>query len=235
MPFSVNIDPIILSAICCVVSFALCGIPFGKIITKLMVNVDLQDVGSGNIGTTNALRAGGPKVAILTLICDVLKGFICVRASIILILSACLSTSTYSVSDFNYGGAYDFIIALICLFCVLGHMFSPYLGFKGGKSIAVGVGVLFGFSWPLALLHLGIFIVLVALTRYVSIGSITTAALVGVTVWMVFPQASLTFKLIMAALGLCIVWAHRTNIKKLLRGTESKLSFSKRVTRRDDD
>ncbi len=226
-------NPYLIAALCCLVSFAISGIPFGKIIAKRFAKVDLQQVGSGNIGTTNALRAGGPKVAILTLACDVLKGVVCVRASLAVLGAWCFPQAGAATVFLSPGGQLDYLIALVCLACVLGHMFSPYLGFHGGKSIAVGVGVLFGLAWPLALIHLGIFIVLVAITKFVSVGSIATAALVGVTVSLYFPSATLAFKLIMAALGLLVVWAHRGNIRKLRGGVESKLSFTKRVDKLD--
>ena len=217
-------------ALACVVSYALCGIPFGKFFAKSLAHVDLQKVGSGNIGTTNALRAGGPKVAILTLLCDVLKAVISINCALPLLSW----TFGCSVASFYPGGSHDFIIAVLGISCVVGHMFSFYLRFKGGKSIATGVGVLFAINVPWALLHLGIFIVLVALTKFVSVGSIATAGLVGITACLLFPHASLAFKLIMGALGLLVVWAHRSNIKKLMNGTESKLSFTKRVDKMDE-
>lgn len=217
---------------CAVFSYLICGIPFGKLIAKRVAHVDLQKVGSGNIGTTNALRAGGPKVAALTLLCDVLKGVLCINASRFILANVLAAGDSAS---FTPGGAYDVVVAIIGISCVVGHMFSPYLHFKGGKSIAVGVGVLFGISIPWALLHLAIFIVLVAITKIVSIGSIVTAGLVGVTSFMLFPDASLAFKLIMCALGILVVWAHRSNIRKLHDGVESKISFSERVDTMDGE
>lgn len=228
----VPIHPWFFLGFCCLVSYAICSVPFGKIFAKGLANVDLQKVGSGNIGTTNALRAGGPKVAVLTLICDVLKAVVCINLPLSLLGSA--SVFNCPVTEFYPGGAFDYVLAILGISCVVGHMFSFYLHFKGGKSIATGVGVLFAISVPWALLHLGIFIVLVALTKFVSVGSIATAGLVGVTAFLMFPQASLAFKLIMGALGILVVWAHRTNIKKLMNGTESKLSFTKRVEKMDE-
>lgn len=229
----VPIHPWLFLGFCCLLNYALCGIPFGKIFAKSLAHVDLQKVGSGNIGTTNALRAGGPKVAVLTLLCDVLKGVICVNLSLIP-LSGVLGPFGVERAAFYPSGSHDYVIAVLALSCVIGHMFSFYLHFKGGKSIATGVGVLFAINVPWALLHLGIFIVLVTITKFVSVGSIATAALVGVTACMLFPQASLTFKLIMGFLGLLVVWAHRGNIKKLMSGRESKLSLSKRVDKMDE-
>lgn len=197
------------------VSYLICGIPFGKIIAKRLAHKDLQQEGSGNIGTTNALRVAGPKVAAITLAFDLLKGTVCMVAAKQVLL----------------GGAWDarvpvdLMVALVALACLYGHIFSPYLHFHGGKGIATGVGILFGFFWPLAIVHLAIFIVLVAITRYVSVGSIVTAAVVPVTVFVAFPHLAPAAIAVWALLGWSVVWAHRANIGRLRAGTESKLSF----------
>lgn len=216
---------------CVVVSFLVCGIPFGLIIGKLSGNGDIRNAGSGNIGTTNALRVAGPKVAAATLLFDVLKGVLGVCVSRIVIAHVAFGGNVAMLAP---GAPADWVLALVALTCLCGHVFSPYLHFHGGKGIAVGVGVLFGWYWPLALIHLGIFIVLVAITKFVSVGSIATAALVPVTVSIAFPYSSIPCKLLMAVMGVIVVWAHRGNIKKLLTGKESKLSFTKRVSKMDD-
>ncbi|MDO4595970.1 MAG: glycerol-3-phosphate 1-O-acyltransferase PlsY [Coriobacteriaceae bacterium] len=217
-------SPLALAIVLGVASYLVCGIPFGKIFGKLLGNVDLQQSGSGNIGTTNALRVAGPKVAVLTLLCDCLKGVFCMNLARLIISRLCFAGD---VSALLSGGGFDYLMAIIALACVFGHVFSPYLHFKGGKGIAVGVGVLFGWYWPLALVHLAIFIVLVALTRIVSVGSIATAGLVCLTVPLILPETSLTCHLIWSFLGFVVVWAHRSNIRKLLAHKESRLSFSK--------
>lgn len=197
------------------VSYLICGIPFGKILAKRFAHKDLQQEGSGNIGTTNALRVAGPKVAAITLAFDLLKGTVCMVAAKQVLL----------------GGAWDarvpvdLMVALVALACLYGHIFSPYLHFHGGKGIATGVGILFGFFWPLAIVHLAIFIVLVAITHYVSVGSIVTAAVVPVTVFVAFPHLAPAAIAVWALLGWSVVWAHRANIGRLRAGTESKLSF----------
>lgn len=219
------------AAVCAVVSFLLCGIPFGLIIGKMSGNGDIRKAGSGNIGTTNALRVAGPKVAAATLLFDVLKGTACVCLSRMVLANLLFQGNEAQLSP---GAPADWVLALIALTCLCGHVFSPYLHFKGGKGIAVGVGVLFGWFWPLALVHLGIFIILVAITKYVSVGSIATAACVPVTVTLAFPYSSLACKLLMSLMGVIVVWAHRSNIKKLMHGKESKLSFTKRVSKMDD-
>lgn len=224
--------PLMTTVVCMLGCYLACGIPFGLIIGRLQGNVDIRTAGSGNIGTTNALRVAGPKVAALTLVFDCLKGV------------AGVMVGRWAVARFGFGmppsimdpGAPgDLLLALIALSCLYGHVFSPYLKFKGGKGIATGVGILFGFHWPLALAHLGIFIVIVALTKLVSLGSIVTAALVPLTVYLVFPNISLPALAIWAVLGWTVVWAHRSNIRRLREGTESKLSFTKRVTTMDGE
>lgn len=225
---------LIVTALCMLGSYLVCGIPFGKILGRVMGHVDLQKAGSGNIGTTNALRVAGPKVAAPTLLLDVLKGVLCVNVARLLI-GAVLGLSVAKTFELVPGqGIGSMALGLVCLSCLLGHIFTPYLHFRGGKGIATGVGVLFGLSWPLALTHLAVFIVLVALTRYVSVGSIVTATLVCATAPLFFPNAGTGFHIALGAMGLLVVWAHRSNIKKLMHGKESKLSFTKRVTKMDD-
>ena len=196
-------------------SYFICGIPFGKILVQAMSHKDIQKEGSGNIGTTNALRVGGPKVAALTLAFDLLKGMVCVMVYRDLVLPA-LGVETPLDAVFT---------ALVALAALYGHIFSPYLKFHGGKGIATGVGILFGFFWPLAVVHLAIFIVLVAITKYVSVGSIVTAALVPVTVFVAIPGIPVPALALWALLGWTVVWAHRANIDRLRKGTEPKLSF----------
>lgn len=215
---SANTSAVLATAITMIVSYLICGIPFGKILVGLMSHKDIQKEGSGNIGTTNALRVGGPKVAALTLAFDLLKGMVCV----IVFRDVVYAGSSWSASSTV---SYSLLVALVALACLYGHIFSPYLKFHGGKGIATGVGILFGFYWPLALIHLAIFIVLVAITRYVSVGSIATAALVPVTVFLTQPGIPLPALAVWAILGWSVVFAHRGNIARLRAGTENKLSF----------
>ena len=218
---------VMLTIACMVGSYLICGIPFGLILGRVMGHVDIRKSGSGNIGTTNALRVAGPKVAAATLLFDVLKGVVCINVARVII--ATLGWGAPSAEGvLDPGSAYDWMISLVALSCLYGHIFSPYLKFHGGKGIATGVGILFGFFWPLALVHLAIFIVLVAITRYVSLGSVVTAAIVPVTVFVAFPSIGLPSLAIWALLGWTVVWAPRANIARLRAGTESKLSFHKK-------
>ena len=221
----------IVTIACMVAAYFICGIPFGLIWGKVVGGVDIRTAGSGNIGSTNALRVGGKKVGALTLACDVLKGM------------ACLTASKYAIAYLGLGGgleavvpgaAGDVMVAFVSLSCICGHVFSPYLHFHGGKGVAAGLGVLLGLSLPFGLLHLAIFIVAVVPTRYVSLGSVLTALCAPVTVRLMFPTCSLGYWAVVTCMALVVVWAHRGNIRRLLDGTESKLSFGKKVTDMDE-
>lgn len=224
-------NPILLTAICAVVSFFIGAIPFGLILGRVFNHTDIRKAGSGNIGTTNALRVAGPKVAALTLLLDCLKGAICVLIARPLIAGVGYG---FPVSIMAPGAPGDWMLGVICLAAVWGHIFSPYLNFHGGKGIAVGLGVILAWYWPIGLSLLGMFIVAVAITKFVSVGSLAAAIGLPIAVCAVFPYCSLGLKFCMALIGITVVWAHRANIKKLMTGKESKLSFTKRVTVPDD-
>lgn len=204
-----------------VVTFIVCGIPFGKIIARAK-GVDIQRVGSGNIGTTNVAREIGKGAAALTLLFDAGKGA----------LATGLATAFFPAwvtggIACDPAGAGAWCVGLVMLAAVCGHIFSPFLGFHGGKGIAVGVGSLLGFAWPVGLIELGVFFVIAYLTKRVSAGSVTVAAIVGL-VLALFYGPNLGQDLIVEAAGLVVVWAHRSNIKKLVRGEEKPFSFHKK-------
>ncbi len=222
-PSLAQVAPVL--AVCLVASFLLCGIPFGFILGELAGKGDIRKSGSGNIGTTNALRVAGPKVAALTLLCDCLKGVISVNVSRLALTYCCLGGHGGLLAP---GASLDYAMGLVIFASIAGHIFSPYLHFKGGKGIACGLGVLLGWYWPIGLGLLAIFLVCVIITRYVSVGSIMAAIGAPILTVIVLPYASIVLKATVALLGALVVWAHRSNIKKLMHGTESKLSFSKK-------
>lgn len=200
--------------------FLVCGIPFGKIIAKAK-GVDIQSVGSGNIGTTNVAREVGKGAAGLTLLFDAGKGALATGLATLLFPLFVTGGQGVGVRD-----ELAWLVGLVMLAAVCGHIFSPFLKFHGGKGIAVGVGSLLGFAWPVGLIELGIFFLIAALTKFVSVGSITVAAIVGI-VLALFYGPNLPLDLIVEIAGLIVVWAHRSNIKKLMSGTESAFSFHK--------
>lgn len=185
-------------------TFLLGSIPWGVIVSRIGFHKDIRDEGSGNIGATNALRtmgkAGGAAVFLLDLGKGLLAGFL--------------------VTLFTEGSV---ALALGFLGCVWGHIFSPWLKFRGGKGISVAVGYLFFLYGPLwALIEIALFALIVALSRYVSAGSVTAAvACPFIALYLFWGQWTTVGIIALAALT--VIWAHRSNLRRLRRGTESKL------------
>ena len=177
------------------------------------VGDDIRETGSGGTGATNVSRRAGKAAGIFTLVLDALKGSIAVLVARIIVGS--------SVNA-------EWVIAVAAIATIVGHIFPVWLGFRGGKGVATGVGVFLMLA-PVALLCAGVlFVAIVALTRYVSLGSIIGAATIPLFVWLqsvfVEPVADLRPLLTAAVVGaLLIVFAHRGNIERLARGTESQI------------
>ncbi|MDI9590445.1 MAG: glycerol-3-phosphate 1-O-acyltransferase PlsY [Acidobacteriota bacterium] len=212
-------SPIALTLICMCVSFALCGIPFGLLVARAQ-GIDVRKVGSGNIGMTNVARSVGAGAAALTFALDVLKGTVCVLLARALLAYACLGGDWAQTAP---QGAYGWSAALVWATCVCGHVFSPYLGFRGGKGISVGLGAGLGLCWPVALLALSVFLLVAVPSGFVSLGSICAA--------VALPAWGLVFRFTPGALlptvVVCVVviWSHRENIRRLRAGTEHKFSL----------
>ncbi|MBX9033294.1 glycerol-3-phosphate 1-O-acyltransferase PlsY [Gordonibacter massiliensis (ex Traore et al. 2017)] len=208
-------------------AFLLGSVPWGLIISKVFYHTDIREHGSGNIGTTNAIRTmgkvGGYAVFVLDFGKGLLSGF----------LAWVFAWNFLPGGGFAPGALvnYDTMLAAAFLGCVWGHIFSPWLKFKGGKGIAVAVGCLFvTFGWVGACLELLIFIVLVVATKRVSIGSI--AAAVACPFFAAYYFLIVTFAplawLFCTIAGLTVVWAHRENIKRLRAGTENRIGDKKK-------
>lgn len=207
-----------------VASFLLGSIPFGLIISKVFYHTDIRDHGSGNIGTTNAIRTMGKVGGYSVFVLDFGKGLL----SGVLAWLFCLFFLPGEGLNPSALVSYDTMLALAFLGCVWGHIFSPWLGFKGGKGIAVAVGCLFvTYGVVGACLELAIFIVLVVLTKRVSIGSIAAAGACPFFAlyyfWGDWPAV-----MFCSIAGLTVVWAHRENIKRLRAGTESRIGDKKK-------
>jgi acyl phosphate:glycerol-3-phosphate acyltransferase len=184
------------------VAFVLGSIPFG-IITAKVKGIDLKKVGSGNIGATNVLRSLGKWPAIVTLLGDILKG-------------------TLAVAIGQYFGVEPLYEGLIGMSAILGHNFSIFLGFRGGKGVATSLGVLFIYVPYVAVITLLIWIVVVLITKYSSLGAIVSFALLPLSVLLTDFQDKT--KLFMSILiSFFIVIRHQDNIKRLIKGTERKI------------
>ena len=183
-------------------AYLLGSIPFGYLIVRRKIGADIRQTGSGGTGATNVSRRAGKAAGVLTLLLDAAKG-----AAAVLIAKALTGD--------------DWVIAAAAIAALVGHIFPVWLGFRGGKGVATGVGIFLVLA-PIALLCAGvIFVAIVALTRYVSLGSIIAAVLIPVFVWW---QSDVRPLLIAAVVGAAlIVFAHRGNIQRLLSRTESRI------------
>lgn len=193
------------------------AIPFGKIIARYAARIDITERGSGNIGATNVARELGMKWGIITLILDLLKGFVPV------ILFAHLISQT--------GPSYEIGLACIGICALLGHMFPIFLGFRGGKGVATALGVYLALSPLSCLSSLVLFIIIVAIWDYISLGSILLSA--AMPLFLVLygkPQPIIIGSLIMALL---ICYKHKVNIQALIRGEERRWKGQKGKERRN--
>jgi glycerol-3-phosphate acyltransferase PlsY len=182
------------------------GIPFGYLLVRLKTGRDVRSMGSGNIGATNVLRTSGRAIGILTLALDILKGWV-----------VCFLMGRFTGGDFTWMAAAGVAV-------VLGHAFPVFLKFQGGKAVASFVGVALNLA-PLALLIVVVvFVITVAWTRYISLGSIIGAGLFPVLVWVTRRPDWMALAEV-AFCGAFIIWRHRSNIGRLRAGTENVFSF----------
>jgi glycerol-3-phosphate acyltransferase PlsY len=189
-------------------AYLLGSIPVGFLAAKAR-GIDIRVVGSGNIGATNAMRALGKPAGIFVLLLDVAKGFVAVVFLPILIYKI------YPTQAIYLG-----IVAGI--FAVLGHNYTCWLKFKGGKGIATTAGVYLALAPWAVLVALGVFVFAVLLTRYVSAGSISAAAALPITVWIMTPN-KLFLCIVTTALGAMAIYKHKSNFQRLMAGTENRL------------
>ena len=216
-------SPLILTLVCMACSFAICGIPFGMIVARAY-GVDIRKEGSGNIGMTNVARSVGGKPAAITFALDVLKGTICVLVARLLLAQLCLGGDwglTTPQSD------YGWCAALVWASCVCGHVFSPYLGFHGGKGISVGLGAGLGLCWPVALLALAVFLLVAIPSKYVSLGSICAAIALPTWAFVFGFQTNALIPTIVVCI--VVIWSHHENIGRLMSGTERKFALHKKA------
>jgi acyl phosphate:glycerol-3-phosphate acyltransferase len=185
-----------------VVGYLLGSIPFGLLLSRLAGH-DLRGIGSGNIGATNVLRTGSKGLAALTLLLDMAKGMLAVAIG-------------------QRWGAVPTLAAAVTV--VAGHMFPVWLGFRGGKGVATGLGVLLMLAWPLALAALLVWLAIALLSRYASLASLTAVA--AATLLSVALTARAT-AIVIAMIASLVVLRHYGNIRRLIAGRESRLSFRK--------
>lgn len=196
------------------------GIPFGYLIGRLR-GVDVRRVGSCNIGATNVFRTVGKKWGLLAFFCDVMKGLLptlAIKASLGTRFAPDVSWSLY-------------LPLLVGVMCVVGHMLTPYMGFKGGKGVATAFGMLLGLVPALVGVAFAIFALTFALSHFISLGSCVAALFLAIAVW--FPilgtegRANIPQAVLITVLSLFIVVKHRSNLRRLAKGTENKIYLFK--------
>lgn len=197
-----------------IVGYLLGSIPFGLLITRAAGLGDVRKIGSGNYGATNVLRTGRRELAALTLILDAAKGFAAVM-----------------FARWFFPGDAQFIAALAVF---LGHCFPVWLGFKGGKGVATFIGLLLGIAWPVGLIFCAVWLAIALAQRYSSLAGITasvTSPIFAYVAWlMAWGPDGTTFAATAAVIAAIVLWKHRTNIGRLLSGTEPKIGSEKKVT-----
>ena len=205
-----------------VIAYAIGSVNFSIIFSKKFAGFDVREKGSGNAGTTNMLRSVGKGLAALTLICDILKGVVAILIA-------------YWIGNISKDNTNpEILIQIAGIFAVIGHTFPVYFGFKGGKGVATSLGILLLINWQIGLICLVFALLVMILTRMVSLGSIMAAVLFPVLTIFITPGDNshylvnegsyIIFGFIMAII---VIFNHRANLMRIYKGEENKISFKK--------
>jgi glycerol-3-phosphate acyltransferase PlsY len=213
-----------------VVSYLLGSIPFGYLLVRIFRGQDVRSTGSGNIGATNVARTGSKGLAVATLLLDALKGYVAVELAFWLAGSHRLTASyvpatLYDSSAQMLDSRTIFLLAAVAAFCaILGHMFTVWLHFKGGKGVATAAGAFVALAPRCLLLSLLLFALVFAATRYVSLGSIVAAASFPWFVLGLNPAERKTapILLVITAASALVIARHKDNLRRLVSGTENR-------------
>lgn len=204
-------------------SYLLGSIPFGYLLVRIFRGEDVRQTGSGNIGATNVARTGSKGLAIATLFLDALKGYVAVAHA--------LHFAHHHAAELPPSQPhYVYTLAALAGFCaIVGHMFPVWLNFKGGKGVATAVGAFLGIAPTGVLVVLALFAVIVALTGYVSLGSIIGAAVFPFAAWWLNPETrTFSVMVLLSTSALLVIIRHKDNIRRLLAGNESRFGSGKK-------
>ena len=204
-----------------IIAYLIGSVNFSVIFSKKFAGFDVREKGSGNAGTTNMLRSVGKKAAAITLICDILKGVVAIGIAILL----------GYIPEMNK----ELLLQIAGVAVILGHTFPVFFGFKGGKGVATSLGVLLLSNWQIGLICLVFALVLMILTRMVSVGSCAAAILFPVLTLFINEHYTVltegksgnVYFIYSVILAIIVLFNHRENIKRILNGTENKISFNK--------
>ncbi len=210
----INSNLVFSAILIAIISYLLGSVNFSIILSRKIENEDIRESGSGNAGSTNMLRTYGKGIAIATMIGDMLKVAVAIGIAHLIFGNELYSKNEILIKSFAG------------FFCVLGHIFPVFFKFKGGKGVATAGGMVLLIDWRIGLILLAIFLIAVAITRWVSLGSIIMAALYPVLTYIFYKDLTLT--VIAVVFAVIIIYKHKSNIKKIVNGTENKLSFGKK-------
>ncbi len=213
---------VVVYIIMAIIAYLIGSVNFSIIISKKIAGFDVREKGSGNAGTTNMLRSVGKKAALITLVCDILKGVISIVIAIIL---------GNIIKDSNK----ELLLQIAGISVVLGHTFPIFFQFKGGKGVATSLGILLMSNWQIGLICLVFALVLMILTRMVSLGSCAAAVLFPVLTLFINQHYTIltegksgsVYLIYSIILAIIVLYNHRENIKRIMNGTENRLSFRK--------
>lgn len=220
-----------------VISYLIGSVNFSIILSRIIGKKDIRESGSGNAGATNMLRTYGKKMGVITLLLDVLKGIVCVLIAILYVKFINSPDRYYewgSQSDLAMFRSWLNSISLpyiagVCV--ILGHNFPLYFGFKGGKGVATSLGVVLMLDWKVGLIVAVIALAIMAITRYVSLGSIIGGAMfiaIEIVKAIIMHEYNIIQLVCVIIIGGLLIARHHANIKRLINGTENKLSFGKK-------
>lgn len=198
-----------------ILAYLLGSIPTSVWVSRAFFNIDIREYGSGNAGATNTYRVLGKKWGTFVMVIDVLKGF--------------LATSLYVFLPYYLGNEWDrvnFMIGL-GLSAIVGHIFPVFANFKGGKGVATLFGMIIAIQPVVALCCVGVFLLVLYLTRFVSLSSILAGIAFAIFILYIFNEAETLYRIFAIAVALLIVLTHQKNINRLLQGKESKVPIFK--------
>ncbi len=209
-----------------IISYLLGSIPFGYLLVKTFTGTDVRAQGSGNIGATNVARSGNKGLAVATLVLDAMKGY-----AAVLLTRMWIARELSNRGTSTYADAFSTIffgVALAALFAVIGHMYPVWLKFKGGKGVATALGVYLALAPKAIVVSIIVFFIVLALTKYVSLGSVLASLAFPFAFWYFHrAESSPAVLILICAIQAMIIWKHADNLRRLASGTEDKFGAKK--------